>query len=143
MRRRVNNGREKTYTYDPDKVIIQLDGVYLTGFSDDAKITVEKNEDNVIPKVGVDGSVHYTLNHDETAKAKLPLMSTSPQINFITDLADNKRDFNFTMVDMNDNGRNISCDECRILKSPDYSRKKEAEGVEFEVFIPFFYNKSL
>ncbi|EGS31181.1 conserved domain protein [Peptoniphilus sp. oral taxon 375 str. F0436] len=134
---------KKTYTYDPDKVIIQLDGVYLTGFSDDAKITVEKNEDNVIPKVGVDGSVHYTLNHDETAKAKLPLMSTSPQINFITDLADNKRDFNFTMVDMNDNGRNISCDECRILKSPDYSRKKEAEGVEFEVFIPFFYNKSL
>lgn len=134
---------KRTYTYDPDKVIIQLNGVYLTGFSDDAKITVEKNEDNVIPKVGVDGSVHYTLNHDETAKAKLPLMSTSPQIPYITELADNMVEFNFTMVDMNDNGRNISCDGCRIIKSPDYSRKKEAEGVEFEVFIPFFYNKSL
>lgn len=134
---------KKTYTYDPDKVIIQLNGVYLTGFSDDAKITVEKNADNVIPKVGVDGSVHYTLNHDETAKAKLPLMSTSPQIPYIAELADNKVEFNFTMVDMNDNGRNFSCDECRIIKSPDYSRKKEAEGVEFEVFIPFFYNKSL
>ena len=134
---------KRTYTYDPDKVIIQIDGVYLTGFSDDAKITVEKNEDNVIPKVGVDGSVHYSLNHDETAKAKLPLMSTSPQINLFSDLAANKRDFNFTMVDMNDNGRNISCDECRVLKAPDYSRKKEAEGVEIEIFIPFFYNKSL
>lgn len=132
-----------TYTYDPEKVIVQIDGVYLTGFSDEAKITVEKNEDNTIPKVGVDGSVHYTINHDETAKAKLPLMSTSPHINFIMDLAASQKDFNFTMVDMNDNGRNISCDECRIIKTPDYSRKKEAEGIEFEVFIPFAYNKSL
>lgn len=130
----------KTYVYDPEKVIISLGGVYLTGFSDGGKITVEQNEDDIIPKVGVDGSVHYTINHDKTAKAKIPLMSTSPMVPYIRDLARDNRDFNFTMVDMNDNGINISCDECRIIKTPDYSRQKEAEEVEFEVFIPFFKN---
>lgn len=128
----------KTYVYDPEKVTIQVGGVYLTGFSDKGKITIEQSEDDVIPKVGVDGSVHYTLNHNKTAKAKLPLMSTSPHIPYIRDLARDNREFNFTMVDMNDNGMNISCDQCRIIKTPDYKREKEAEEVEFEIFIPFF-----
>lgn len=128
---------KRTYTYDPELVIIKLDNVYLTGFSDGGKISIEQNEDDVIPKVGVDGSVHYTINHDKTAKATIPLMSTSPMVPYIRDLANGNREFTFTMVDMNDNGIQVACDQCRIIKTPNYERQKEAEEVEFEVFIPF------
>ena len=128
---------KQTHVYDPEKVIIKVDNVFITGFSEGGKVTVEQNEDDLIPKVGVDGSVHYTINHDKTAVAKIPLMSTSPHVPYIRSLAKDNRPFNFTMVDMNDNGENISSDDCRIIKTPDYVRQKEAEEVEFEIFIPF------
>lgn len=128
---------KQTYVYDPEKVVVQVAGVYLTGFSDGGKIVIEQNEDDILPKVGVDGSVHYSINHNKTALAKIPLMSTSPHVPFIRDLARDNREFTFTMVDMNDNGMNLSCDQCRIIKTPDYSRQKEAEEVNFEIFIPF------
>lgn len=127
-----------TYVYDPEKVVVQMGNVYLTGFSEDGKVTVEQNEDDIIPKVGVDGIVNYTINHDKTAKAKVKLMSTSPCVPAVRDLARNNQEFDFTLVDMNDNGQNIASSNCRIMKTPDYVRAKEAEEVEFEIFIPYF-----
>lgn len=129
---------KEVYTYDPEKVVVQIDGTYLTGFADDSKIVIEQNEDDIFYKAGVDGNISYTINYDKSAKAKIPLMSTSPMIPFIRELSINNREFNFTMVDMNENGKNVSCDKCRIVKKPTYERKKEAEGIEFEVFIPFY-----
>lgn len=128
---------KRTYTYDPEKVLVQVGGIYLTGFSEDSKISVEQNEDDVIPKVGVDGKVHYSINHDKTARVTIALMSTSPHVTVIRELARNNQEFNFTMTDLNDNGENISSDECRIIKTPNYVRGKEADEVEFEVFVPY------
>lgn len=126
----------RTYTYDPEKVVIALGNVYLTGFGDDGKVEVEKNEDDVTTKVGLDGHVSYTENHDRTAKAKITLMSTSPCIPYIRSLAKNKEEFDFSLIDMNENGENVASSNCRILKKPNITHKKEVEGLEFEVFIP-------
>lgn len=128
---------KRTFVYDPDKVTVQIAGTYLTGFSDGGIVSIEQNEDDLTPLVGVEGSVHYTLNYDKTATATIPMMSTSPMIPFLRELARDNQDFNFTMIDLNDNGTTISCDECRIMKTPDYVRNKEAEEVEIEVFIPW------
>ena len=65
-------------------------------------------------------------------------MSTSPCVPAVRDLARNNQEFDFTLVDMNDNGQNIASSNCRIMKTPDYVRAKEAEEVEFEIFIPYF-----
>ena len=126
----------QTYTYDPEKVIVSLGKMFLTGFSEDSKVEIEKNEDDTTVKVGLDGHVSYTNNHDRTAKAKITLMSTSPCIPYIRELAYNQSEFPFSFIDMNDNGANLACDRCRIIKKPNIVTKKEAEGVEFEVFIP-------
>ncbi|WP_296113124.1 phage structural protein [uncultured Anaerococcus sp.] len=126
----------KTYTYDPEKVVASIGSMFLTGFADDTMIEVEKNEDDTLVKVGLDGHVSYTENLDKTATVKISLMSTSPCIPYIRELANNKREFPFSMVDMNDNGTNVACDRCRIVKKPNIVVKKEAESVEFEVFVP-------
>lgn len=127
-----------TYTYDPEKIQVRLGSVFLTGFSDTGKISIEKNEDDILPKVGVDGSVHYAINHDGTATATIPLMSTSPSLSYIRQLAKDNGEFTFTMTDLNDNGINVSSEGCRIIKEPDYIRNKETEEVELQIFIPFY-----
>ncbi len=128
----------RTFVYDPEKVVVTVAGIFLTGYSEDSKVEIEQNEDDVIPKVGVDGIVNYTINHDKTAKAKISLMSTSPCIPSMRALAKNNEEFDFSMVDMNDNGENIASSNCRIMKPPKLSKHKEAEGVDFEIFIPYF-----
>ena len=35
----------QTYTYDPEKVIVSLGNMFLTGFSEDTKVEIEKNEE--------------------------------------------------------------------------------------------------
>lgn len=126
----------KTYTYDPEKITIQIDGVYLTGYSDGGVVKIEATEESVKPLVGAEGSIHYSINHNKTGTATVPMMSTSPMMPFLRELASTTKKFNFTMVDMNDNGINISCDDCMIIKIPDYVRNKEAEEVSVEIFIP-------
>lgn len=124
--------------YDPEKVQIQVGGVYITGFSEDSKITIEKTEDNFLPKVGVEGTVSFAVNYNATAKAKISLMNTSPSIEHIRNLAKNRQLFNFTIVDTNTVGENKSCDGCVILKTPPIARNKEVDREEFEIFIPYF-----
>lgn len=124
-------------TYDPKLCTVSVAGTYLRGFSDGGKVTIEKNEDNTTYLTGVDGDVNYSINNDNTATATLPLVSSSPDLAFLRQLAVDREEFNFTMVDMNENGINISVDSCRIIKTPDYSRMKEQEEVEIEILIPF------
>ncbi|MDY3947521.1 MAG: hypothetical protein SOZ40_06040 [Ezakiella sp.] len=127
-----------TRVYDPEKVYIQIDGIYITGFSENSKLTIEKSEDNLLPKVGVEGTVSYAVNHNVTAKAKISLMSTSASIPLIRELGESRKFFNLTIVDMNTNGKNVSCDDCVVIKTPNIERNKEVEEEEFEIFIPYY-----
>lgn len=123
--------------YDPEKVQIQIAGVYITGFSENSKVTIEKSEDNFTPAVGVEGTVSYAVNYNATAKAKISLANTSPSIPHIRSLAKSRTMFNFTLTDLNDVGENKSCDGCIVLKTPDIKRNKNVEEEEFEIFIPY------
>lgn len=127
----------RTHSYDPEKVVITVNGVYLTGFSDKGKVEVERNEDSHFPKVGVDGGVHYAENNNITGKAKVTLMSTSPSVSFLRNMDRLKEEFTLTITDLNDVSENIASDGCRILKLPKYSAMKDVEEVEVEFFIPF------
>lgn len=124
--------------YDPEKVQLQLDGVYITGYSEESKIQVEKNQDNFLTAVGVDGNVSVAVNYDATAKMSIKLVSTSASIMHIRQLAENRRLFNMTLTDLNENGQNKSCDGCFIIKTPALMRNKKVENVDLDIFIPYF-----
>lgn len=128
----------KTHTYDPEKVVVTINGVYITGFSDKGKIEIERNEDSRGVKVGVDGGNHYSINNNISGKAKLMIMSTSPSLNYIRELERTQTEFTFSVADLNDVSQNIACDDCVILKRPKTSVTKEVEEQEIEIYIPFF-----
>lgn len=128
----------KTHIYDPEKVVVTINGVYITGFSDKGKIEIERNEDSRGVKVGVDGGVHYSINNNISGKAKLTIMSTSPSLNYMRELERTQTEFTLSIADMNDVSQNIACDNCVILKRPKTAVDKEVEEQEIEIFIPFF-----
>lgn len=123
-------------TYDPDLVSIALGNMFLTGFAEDTKVETEKNEDDVYTTVGIGGDTTYSENADKTAKAKISLMTSSACLPRVYEIAKNKESFPLSIIDMNDDSENIVCDDCRIIKRPNKVTKKQAEAIEFEVFIP-------
>ena len=120
-------GPKKVRVYDPELLSARVAGQYLTGYSDNGKFTCEQNEDNSYPYVGVDGTVSYAKGGDKSAIVTITLAGTSPSIPYVTELARNGELFNLTIVDMNENGENISCDDCVVIKAPD--NKKGWQGV--------------
>lgn len=128
----------QTHTYDPEKVVVTINGVYITGFSDKGKIEIERNEDSRGVKVGVDGGVHYSINNNISGKAKLTIMTTSPSLNYMRELERTQTEFTLSIADMNDVSQNVACDNCVILKRPKTAVDKEVEEQEIEIFIPFF-----
>lgn len=126
----------KPKVYDSDKVLVSLGAMFLTGYAEDTKIEVEKNEDDTTPTTSIDGSVTYSENHDNTAKVKISLMSTSACLPRIYEISKNRESFPLSIIDLNDDSENITCDDCRIIKRPNKPVKKTAETVEVEVFVP-------
>lgn len=126
----------KPRVYDPNLVTIALGSMFLTGYAEDEMVEVEENEDDTLTNVGLGGDVTYTDNADNTAKAKISLMTSSACLPRIYEIAKNRESFPLSIIDMNDDSQNVACDDCRIIKRPNIVRKKQAETVEVEVFIP-------
>lgn len=122
--------------YNPDLVSIALGNMFLTGFAEDTKVETEKNEDDVYTNVGIGGDTTYSENADRTAKAKISLMTSSPCLPRVYEIVKNREAFTLSIIDMNDDSENIVCDDCRIIKRPNKVIKKQAEAIEFEIFIP-------
>lgn len=130
------------YVYDPRDCVVTIDGQYITGFAEDGKIEVEKNEENVLTKVGVDGIVSFGVSADGTATAKVKLVSTSPSIPLFRDLSKTNKLFDFSVVDMNENQDNIACSDCVITKPmTEYRGNKEVEDIEVEILMPYFEDR--
>ena len=130
---------KNVYVYDPRLTNITLDGQYLTGFAEDSMVTIEKNEDNIMHKVGVDGIVHYGINADGTATATLTFMSDSPSLETLRQYAKERETFSLNITDMNDNAESYALNDCIIVKTMDDTKGyKEADEVEVEILVPYY-----
>lgn len=121
--------------YDIKKVTVIVDGVYLTGFSESTKVSAEREEENHNPHVGVDGDVEYSVNHNNTGVVTIPLKSTSPSVRHLNDLANKRKIFSFSVVDLNQNGTNASGAQA-VVQNPIFPEKgNEITDAEFELHV--------
>lgn len=133
---------DNVYVYDPRDCVVTIDGQYITGFAEDGKIEIEKNEDNISTKVGVDGIVSFGVSADGTATAKVKLVSTSPSVPLFRDLSKTNKLFSLSIVDMNANQDNIACSDCVIVKPmTEFRGNKEVEDIEVEILMPYFEDR--
>lgn len=64
-------------TYDPSKVIVTLDDVVLSGFSDNEFIKIKYDEDRFQKVKGIDGEVGRIRNMSFSGTVEITLMSSS------------------------------------------------------------------
>ena len=63
--------------YDPASVIIAFGPNILSGFAEDTKVRVERDEDTFTKKTGVDGECTRTRNMNRCGSVTVMLMATS------------------------------------------------------------------
>ena len=65
-------------SYAPNAVTCIVAGNILSGWADDSMVTIERNEDAWMLKVGVDGIGTRAKNNNRSGKITFKLMQTSP-----------------------------------------------------------------
>ena len=121
--------------YNPKDVTVIYDGMVITGFAEDSMIKAEKNEDNMLPHVGVLGEVSVAINADNTGKITISLASTSPFIKILADKARANTIAPLSVVNMNKYGVNVGGTQAFIIKAPDVTIAKEVESQDIEFFV--------
>lgn len=121
--------------YNPKDVTVIYDGMVITGFAKDSMVKAEKNEDNMIPHVGVLGEVSVAINADNTGTVTLSLASTSPFIKILADKARANIIAPLSVVNMNRYGVNVGGTQAFIVKAPDVSISKEVESQDVQFFV--------
>lgn len=123
--------------YDVKKVNVNVGGRILTGFASDGVVTVTKSEDAVTPNIGVQGDVVYEENANESGTIAITLMSTSPSVAYLRDIAINRKAVSVVVSDANSDGAVIANGKnCRVTKVPDITRGKSTATVTVNIFVP-------
>lgn len=63
--------------YDPAKVLVFIGGQRVSGFATDTKVVVARNNDNIMPHVGVDGEVSVAQSRDNSGVVTISLQNTA------------------------------------------------------------------
>lgn len=124
-----------TTTYDFKNVTVTMAGFIVTGYMDGEPISVEKNEDDVIPHVGADGEVTYSESADQTGMITITLKQTSPVLKQIQSLRKSKEAFDISIVDNNSGKYQVGGTEARIIRMPSRSFGTEVSGVELQIHV--------
>lgn len=121
--------------YDIRKVTVVVDGTYLTGFSSDSKVSAERTEDSLIEYIGVDGDVDFSVNANDAGEVTVTLKSTSPSVAYLNNLANKRKIFPISIIDLNKNGVNANGTEAFVRKPVLPDNSKEISDVEFTIFV--------
>ncbi|MEG2175272.1 MAG: DUF3277 domain-containing protein [Oscillibacter sp.] len=123
--------------FDPEKVTLLVDGATVTGFSDDSKISADRNEDDVTPKTGIQGDTVYALNGNRSGTIKFNLFASSASLARLRRVAQQRKAVAVTLRNANDDGGFIvACKDCRILKVPGWTGGKETDANEVSIYVP-------
>lgn len=121
--------------YDVKKITVVVDGRYLTGYSSDNKVSAEKLEDGLMEYIGVDGEVDFSINANKAGTVKITLKSTSPSIAYLNRLANTKKTFSISVIDLNEFGVNATGTQSFVRKAIMPEKGKEISSVEYEIFV--------
>ncbi|MUG24769.1 DUF3277 family protein [Paenibacillus macerans] len=120
-----------TSTYDPKDVTVQVDGVFITGFSEDM-IEIDKDEERYSVKVGAQGDVLRSKVNNPLATITMTLQPDSPQVSFLTELARTGRIVPISVIYAGEPKETTTVTEAFLKKEPTRTYGSEAEDREFE-----------
>ena len=115
--------------YNTGQVSLSLGGVPLSGFGEDAMVSIEWDSDITTDKVGVDGEVTASKTNDRRATATITLMESSPSNAVLTGF------FLARKAEDGISGETVIGPEAWVLKAPSVEKGKEAGEREWSIRI--------
>ena len=85
--------------YSFDNVTMLVDQRPITGYAEGSTIKIEDNEDSILPKVGLDGSVSYAGNSNKSAKVTFSLSQDSASLPYLRRIARARKTFPLVVRD--------------------------------------------
>ncbi|MCG7409043.1 DUF3277 domain-containing protein [Paenibacillus sp. ACRRX] len=119
--------------YDAKNVSVIVNGNYITGFGENTFVSCEKDEEMSVAHVGAHGEVAIAHKNNPLGTIKLTLMSTSPQLTLLHQLAREKKIFDIWVVSHNEPRERIGSEQAIMKKLPAAAYGSELEDREFEI----------
>lgn len=116
--------------YDAKDCTIIVDGVYITGLSEDM-VEGNKNEDFVKMAVGAQGDVVSNRINNPLGTVKITIQTTSPQKKMLLDIAKTSRVVPVWVANKSIHER-FGGSKAQIINYPDFKESAEAQDLEFE-----------
>lgn len=121
--------------YDSMKVNVSINNVLVTGYAEGTMVVSERNEDRVVPYSGVKGEYAYSLNNNSSGTITVSLQQQSPMNAVLQSLANNKKTFPISVVDINTGGFKSGGNEAIILKEPGNERGAEITTRAWSIYV--------
>ena len=126
-------------TYNSKKVTIACGYHMVTGYAEDAFITIDEMGDGVTSVAGADGEVGRSVSPDPRKTVKVSLAQNSSSNKYFRkmynkDKTDGTGTFSFLMKDLTD-GTIFSGDTAWVNKLPTISRGKAVGNTEWELTV--------
>lgn len=129
-----------TKTYSPKRLILAINGVQITGFSDTDIVTVTQDEPKFVKYIAVDGDVSRSYNPSSSGRFVISLNQTSQANEVLStllalDVATNTGEATFvvTLRDTNSNGTSYIAKNCWVENMPESSFSKEITTREWVI----------
>ena len=123
--------------YSFENVSLLWNGRPVTGFAEGSTLAIEDNEDAILPKTGIDGSIAYAANANRSGKVTFTLSQTSASLPLLSADARDRKLGSLAVRDATaDSGFILQCDNCAIIKAPKVERGKEISGGEISIYVP-------
>jgi len=123
--------------YNAKQVSVIVGTRVLTGFAEDAMVTVERDEDSWTKQVGVDGETTRSRSNNNGGKVTIQLMQTSDDNDFLSGInqADEVSANGVLPITVRDqNGRTLCFSPSGwIMKPPSSEFNREATGREWVI----------
>lgn len=121
--------------YDSLDVNVSINGILVTGFGDGTMVSCARNEDRMIPYVGVKGEHAYSFNNNNSGTITLTLQQQSPMNAILQGYANNKTSFPISVIDINDGGFRAGGNDAVILNEPANERGGEITTRAWSIYV--------
>lgn len=124
-------------TYNCKQVLIALGSHVVTGYAEDSFVTIEKQGDGVMSKVGCDGEIARAIDPNKQFKVKVSLLQVSPSNTWLQsryDLDCETGNGTFPVLVRDLTGKTVfSSDTAWVVKPTSYGYGKDTTNREWEI----------
>lgn len=125
--------------YDPRKVIVVINGIYITNFANGSMIRIERMNDKYTPYIGAKGETVFIRHAGRVMTITMFLTHSSLSLAYINQLIDEEARIRVGIMDTNDYVKmKFSAENCVLLDPNEERSGTDITPIEVRILAPDF-----